>query len=139
MVEKLEDGRAKIYLIHRILAFRRENPRLFEAGDYLPLMVEGDRSEHLCSFARVDDDSALIAVAPRWFAELCGEENRLPVGELVWGDTRLLLPDMLEGRQWHTLLGNKAISIQCQNGQQSIPVAALLTNFPAGVLVSVYA
>jgi (1->4)-alpha-D-glucan 1-alpha-D-glucosylmutase len=64
------DGRAKLHLIRQALRLRAETPRLFAAGDYLPLPVSGPLADHLIAFARRHDGRALITLAPRLLAGL---------------------------------------------------------------------
>ena len=47
-----EDGRVKMYAIHRALHCRRRSPELFQAGDYVPLRTGGAGGDHLVAFAR---------------------------------------------------------------------------------------
>jgi (1->4)-alpha-D-glucan 1-alpha-D-glucosylmutase len=132
LLANLEDGRAKLYLVLRLLGLRREHPLLFESGDYLPLTVEGEHAAHVCAFARCAGNDALIVVAPRWFSVLCGEEHRHPVGRPVWGDTCLVLPEALVEREWVSLLDGEAVA---GLGRQTIPVAEVLRRFPVGVVM----
>lgn len=135
LLENLEDGRAKLYLIQHLLGLRREKRELFEKGDYIPLPVEGERSVHICAFARRHGKHALIVVAPRWFSELCGDDDRLPIGQPIWGDTTIVLPESLCNRKWHSLLSGEELGMLCQQGE-AVSVAELLKKFPAGAAVS---
>ena len=47
-----QDGREKLFATRRLLALRRAHAELFSAGDYQPLEVSGERSQHLCAFVR---------------------------------------------------------------------------------------
>jgi (1->4)-alpha-D-glucan 1-alpha-D-glucosylmutase len=91
-----EDGSLKILLIHRVLSARAREKPLFDGGAYLPLAVEGERQRHLVSFARVFRGRMAVAAAPRFFTALAGE-GQLPLGEPVWGDTGVRLPDSWPG------------------------------------------
>lgn len=86
------DGRAKLYLIWRLLRLRRELPELFADGEYLPLAVDGERADQVCAFARRRGDAFVVVVAGRWFARLQdGGDGFLPKPD-QWRDTRIELP-----------------------------------------------
>lgn len=136
LLSNLRDGRAKLFLTRTLLELRRENAPLFDTGDYLPLMVEGERAEHLCAFARRNGKDVLLVIAPRGFSELCGEDNRLPVGHGVWGDTTLVLPEIFSDMVWRNLLSDEVIKGQRKGGELTVPVADLLRQFPAAALLS---
>jgi (1->4)-alpha-D-glucan 1-alpha-D-glucosylmutase len=94
--ERLERGDAKLWLIQRVLAFRRAAPKLFgREGDYQPMRAIGKRAEHLLAFMRGGE---AITIVPRLVARVKGE----------WGDTQLPLPvgqwrDVLTGRRHRRL------------------------------------
>lgn len=91
LMRNYQDGRLKLWVISRALGFRREHPSLFQTGKYMPLFASGEKSEHVCAFARSHgNDAALIAV-PRLVYKLTGGEQRVPAGE-VWGNTELPVP-----------------------------------------------
>ena len=54
----------------RLLALRRAHPQLFSAGDYQPLEVVGERSQHLCAFARNYGGLSLVVAVPRLVYQL---------------------------------------------------------------------
>jgi (1->4)-alpha-D-glucan 1-alpha-D-glucosylmutase len=75
-----DSGLPKLWMIARVLGFRREKPRYFSRGNpYQPLVAQGDRLGHLLAFQRGEN---LITVVPRFVYSLKGE----------WGDTQLKLP-----------------------------------------------
>jgi hypothetical protein len=42
LLDNWSDGRIKLFLTHRLLTFRRENPELFRYGSYRPLGLTGE-------------------------------------------------------------------------------------------------
>ena len=96
-----EDGRVKLFLLWRALEARRRLKPLFEQGDYLPLAAEGEKSEHIIAFARRHEERCIVAAVPRFAASLSAE-GEWPLGERVWGDTALRLPE--GGHRWRSLL-----------------------------------
>jgi (1->4)-alpha-D-glucan 1-alpha-D-glucosylmutase len=70
LAESWRDGRIKLALTRRLLAWRRSLADLFAQGDYRPLAVEGPHRDHVIAFARTTRNDAAILVAGRHFAPL---------------------------------------------------------------------
>jgi (1->4)-alpha-D-glucan 1-alpha-D-glucosylmutase len=126
-----EDGRIKLFLTHKVLQTRKENLEAFQKGDYLPLEVSGKLKEHIVAFARSFGDTMAIAIAPRFFTTLV-QPGEYPLGEQVWADTHLQLPQGTHS-SWRNAITNQTISGSGAIGQilQHFPVALLL-NTPQG-------
>jgi (1->4)-alpha-D-glucan 1-alpha-D-glucosylmutase len=122
-----EDGRVKMFLIHRALLARRARADLFRLGDYRPLEVTGARRDHVIAFARVHEGQAAVTVVPR-FATALVEEGRWPLGEEVWGDTALRLPAEFGGPWREEIAGGEVA------GDEEVPVGRVLEHFPVALL-----
>jgi maltooligosyltrehalose synthase len=72
----------------------------------------------------------VIAVAPRLFAGLVREGDSAPIGEAVWGEASLGLPEELAGDYENALTGEKF------SAAGKIPLARLLARFPVALLVT---
>ena len=88
----MQDGRIKQYVTWKTLSLRAQLADLFVQGEYIALFARGSKSEHVCAFARRHDGRAVVAIAPRFVLGLTGGEDRLPLGDKVWEETRLPLP-----------------------------------------------
>ena len=128
LVTRLADGEAKLYLVERALDLRRRRPVLFEQGDWQPFAPSGGRSEHLVAFARRAGGEALMAVAPRLVATLLAGEERLPLGEAAWGDTRVPLPS---AGAWRSVLTGERFEVE-EGG--TLSAATLLGHFPVALM-----
>jgi len=129
MLRTPEDGRIKMYLIWKALHLRAGFGDIFESGDYLPLEVRGDLSEHLIVFARVSARRAAVTVVPRFLSSLV-EPGHLPLKD-VWGDTEITLP--LEGfTAWYDCFTEARMDVE-----GTVRAADLLTQFPVACIVSV--
>jgi (1->4)-alpha-D-glucan 1-alpha-D-glucosylmutase len=128
-----EDGRVKMFVTAVGLRLRQRYPALFLEGAYLPLTVEGRRASHVVAFARMYQRQAAIVVAPRLMHGLVGFTGDLPVGETVWGDTLIRLPEPLQAGRFRGLLTLNEVQSQTLNGVTVLPVAALLQDFPVGL------
>jgi len=86
LLDTLHDGRAKLWVVWRLLALRRAKPALFRDGGYVPLAVEGVQAAHALAFARTHASGTLVVVAGRLFAKMLGgAAGRLPLGE-AWAE-----------------------------------------------------
>lgn len=130
LLEKKEDGRLKLFLIHRALAARRENTDLFLRGDYERLNVEGSRSENVIAYARRHAGLWAIAVAPRLAGGLV-KEGAYPLGMRVWGEDRLSLSGGAP-RTWHDAITGQTLEAQ-RDG--SVRLGDALEHFPVSLLV----
>lgn len=118
-------GRIKLMLIFRVLQFRKNNPRLFENGGYIPLLAEGIHCDSVIAFARFYEDQWIIVVVPRYCTRLV-PEDAYPLGASVWGDTRLT---MAEGPQhWRNIITGERMDATPQ-----VSIGTLLENFPVGL------
>jgi (1->4)-alpha-D-glucan 1-alpha-D-glucosylmutase len=129
LLRSLPDGRAKLYIIRRGLEVRRARPALFQGPRYLPLHADSGREENVVAFALVRNGQSLVAVAPRLFARLMGEGDLAPVGERIWGEAAIALPESLRG-EFVDVLTDERHSLQGR-----LPLARLLGRFPVALLV----
>ncbi|MFA6916792.1 MAG: malto-oligosyltrehalose synthase [Parachlamydiales bacterium] len=115
VLAKMDSGLPKLWLIKKVLHFRKENPDLFNAkGTYKPLWAKGKNADHVVSYMR--GDSAVV-ITPRLVLQLNDE----------WGDTSLDLPT----GSWHSVLtGDKF-----QGG--IVTLQELLQHFPVALLQKV--
>lgn len=110
IMDRMEEGLPKLWLLHRTLMLRKEQPASFGAdAAYLPLEVTGKAADRLVAFQRGAD---VITIVPRWM-----QQGSLP-------DARLSIPP---GR-WQNLLSGEVI----EGG--SVVVQQLLGIFPVALL-----
>ncbi|MGI8649312.1 MAG: malto-oligosyltrehalose synthase [Rubrobacter sp.] len=124
------DGAPKLYLTWRALQLRHERPDLFERGEYVPLEVEGQGSEHIVAFGRALDGKAAITIAPRLCCDLSRDSDGLNLSGNALADARLVLDGLPAGEYRNVLTGDK---LTLDGG---VTVAELLGGHPVGLLVS---
>ncbi|HEU4654251.1 MAG TPA: malto-oligosyltrehalose synthase, partial [Steroidobacteraceae bacterium] len=88
---------AKLFVTWKLLQLRAQKAAVFAQSDYQIIQVEGHRKDHVLAFAREHAGEKMVAVLPRWFAKLMNATPGLPLGAEVWGDTRLILPNAIQG------------------------------------------
>ena len=122
LLEQWRDGRIKLSVIAKILAFRRDHAELFTAGSYEPLSAEGGKQDHVCALVRRNDDEAVVVAAARFPAALEAAPD--------WGGTLIPLPEALQRIAWRDILtgaemGCSGGGLPAQRVFQYLPVAVL--------------
>ena len=131
LVENFEDGCVKMYLLWQVLKLRNHLPELFRDGTYIPVFASGTNSKHVVSFSRRLQESAALVLIPRLTSQLTGGELRLPVGENIWGDCQIQLPDAFSGRLRNVFTGE---CHEVAGGQ--LALSSVLSRFPVALLAS---
>jgi (1->4)-alpha-D-glucan 1-alpha-D-glucosylmutase len=124
------DNRLKLYVTWRALTCRREHPRLFAEGLYLPIDVAGNRRENVFAFQRRLGTSRALVVVPRFVSRLLSSDA-MPIGRGVWGDTALSLPDQSPARTWRNVFTGETVS-----SGDTLTVGDALSVFPVAVLIA---
>ncbi len=133
LVHAWPDGKIKLFVTAVGIRARRAEPSLFLDGHYEPLSVEGIATRHVIAFLRSHADSAMIAIVPRLAAKL--SPHRLPLGDEVWGDTRLVLPPAAGRLTFDDLFTGRRIAADTDGtGRATIPVGRILTACPVALL-----
>jgi malto-oligosyltrehalose synthase/4-alpha-glucanotransferase len=88
-----ENGHIKLWLTHRLLRYRKENPAVFASGEYIPLKTKGIHQKNILAFARHHNDVWHITIVPLNLTSF--EQHGKPVlpFDIDWKNTRVLLPD----------------------------------------------
>jgi (1->4)-alpha-D-glucan 1-alpha-D-glucosylmutase len=129
----IHDPRVKLFVICKALGLRKQASELFLEGNYVPLPIAGVKAKHVLAYSRSHDGQSLLVAVPRLSARLLGEEMQLPVGERVWGDTRLHLPET-SVQQWRNMLTGELIPAEKTN---FLRVSDVLNSFPVALLTNV--
>ncbi|MGA1839013.1 MAG: malto-oligosyltrehalose synthase [bacterium] len=129
LLENKEDGRIKLFLIYKALKTRRERQDIFQNGIYIPIKTEGRFRDCIIAYAKNYQDRLAITVIPRFLTNLI-KEGVFPLGEQVWEDTRLVLPDELSSFSW-----TNAITDQPVSGEGPLLAGKIFEHFPVGLLI----
>ncbi len=112
ILQRMDEGLPKMWLIRQALHLRRRQPECFgQQGAYTPLEVEGEQSGHAIALMR---GTEVAAVAPRLPMRLKNS----------WGDTVVHLPP----GNWHNVLNGDTE----QGGEVSL--ASILSRFPVALM-----
>jgi len=134
LLTTMSDGKVKLFLIRKALSCRNERRELFESGRYLPCEVMGEKAEQVCAFERSLDLDAIVVVAPRFFTRLVSDARSLPLGEEVWGGTRIVAPCEIPGSRYRNVFTGEIVSSITEDGGAVLKVAEVLANFPVALL-----
>ena len=141
------DGRLKLWVARRALAFRRSQPELFRAGGYRPLEPDGPGAERLLAFLRraeeaageaagdaagdASKDSWLIAILPIRTVGLT-RAGEFPLGS-SWPGTTIPLPEGAPDR-WTDVLTGRTVAVVGSGAGAFLRVDEVLEDLPAAVL-----
>jgi (1->4)-alpha-D-glucan 1-alpha-D-glucosylmutase len=136
LVNEPEDGRLKLFVTSRALAFRRSRRELFASGDYLPLAASGEHADSVVAFARKSGDAEAVAVAGRFYTRLgVGRTGALwREGSETWGDTALLLDGRLARGRYRDAFTGAEFDAREAWGVTSIRLAEVLNRLPVALL-----
>jgi (1->4)-alpha-D-glucan 1-alpha-D-glucosylmutase len=127
LLAQKEDGRVKLFLIHRALQARKERSLVFQNGAYIPLQTSGKWSRHVIAFAREYEGLWAISLAPRFLTSLI-KEGEFPLGRPVWNDTHVILPEQVCS-PWRDVISSKIVE-----GEKTLPMAEAFCSFPVALL-----
>ena len=130
LLERLEDGRAKLYVTWKSLAARRAHRALFTLGDDRALEARGAHASRLCAFARVSAGAAAVLVAPRLISGMVDKAGA-PLGREAWADTSIVLSEGIAGAYRNVFTEE---IVEC-NGTREMAAADVLANFPVAILL----
>ncbi len=122
-----QDGRIKLFLIYKALAARQKQRNLFEKGNYIPLKITGDNKDSIIAFAWEQKPLCAVIVAPRFLTGII-QENQDPIGEKIWNDTRIVLPEETPSLWTEEITGTEI------KGGQTLLVGDILKYFPCALL-----
>ncbi|AGN84222.1 malto-oligosyltrehalose synthase [Enterobacter sp. R4-368] len=109
--ESWSSGQLKQFFIYRLLHLRQQMPSLFRRGAYLPLTIAGEEAEHLIAFARVENQDALIVLAPRLLFDAID-------GSLAGAN--IALPAELANRRYRDILSSEEVFLTDKVNLRSI-------------------
>lgn len=134
LLATVSDGRIKMYMTTVGLHYRRAHASLFLSGEYVPLKVEGTKKKHVCAFARIYEDRAVVAIVPVLLRGLCRETESFPFDPSLWEDTWVIVPSWRPASCYRNLLTGEILSSTETEGKQSLRLAEILGSCPVALL-----
>jgi (1->4)-alpha-D-glucan 1-alpha-D-glucosylmutase len=127
------DDRMKLYATSTLLRLRSRYRDVFAQGTYEPLTAAGPRGEHVFAFARTLGERQVLVVVPRLVSTLTPDADVPPVGERVWGDTRIVLPPWAS-RSYRDALTDRCVAAREDGEPLTLRLAEVLDVFPIACL-----
>jgi malto-oligosyltrehalose synthase/4-alpha-glucanotransferase len=121
-------GKIKLWLTHKLLLERKNNPDIFSEGMYLQLQTTGKYQDNIIAYARQQGNEWRIFVASLNLASICTEPA--DILNFNWEDTAIVLPRNLE-TNWVNIITNESLKL---SGKAQ--VKTLFAQFPLVVLKS---
>ena len=135
LLARWPDGRIKLYITMRALHARRADAELFLRGDYLPLSASGKAAAHTIAFARRRGKAWALVAVPRLASRLAAE-GEPPVGEAVWGESAIALPDGAPTR-WRNVFTGESLETTAAGRTMTLPIRSALAELPVCLLLGV--
>ena len=133
LLEQAHDGRIKLYIIMMSLDYRRLHPDLFQRGEYVPLVCEGSKRQHVCAFARIHEEKALVTVVPRLVALLSPDRPQALMGSAVWENSCIALPWPKQSEFRHLFTG-EIVGTEPLYGRWVLPLAKIFQHCSVALL-----
>ncbi|QQY08595.1 MAG: malto-oligosyltrehalose synthase [Candidatus Xiphinematobacter sp.] len=124
LLSEWKSGRIKLFIIQRLLQFRRSYTSFFRMADYQPLLSQGSRKDHVISFLRQHDSMTLLVIVPRLTAKLW----LVPCDSRIWSGTKIVSESFIGS--WRNILTEELY--RCN--QQEMRISDVLTHLPVAVL-----
>jgi (1->4)-alpha-D-glucan 1-alpha-D-glucosylmutase len=125
VLDRLEDGRVKLWTIHRALQLRNQMADTFRRGDYVPVTATNGVREHVLGFTR---GGRVLAVIPRFAYTLMGGKARLPLSG-AWGRGELLVPEMA-GAALENAFTGEIVRVEADG---RLPLSTVFGEFPVAL------
>jgi malto-oligosyltrehalose synthase/4-alpha-glucanotransferase len=136
------NGKIKLWLVHQLLKWRKEQKEFLTHAEYLPLQADGAYKENVLAFARKYKQTAYIIIVPIHLAELSKRQGK-NLKEIDWKDTGIAFPGRLVG-QIQNVLTEKTFEkkIRLKELFAELPIALLKTQLEeqqrgAGILLHI--
>lgn len=128
------NGKIKLYLIYKALNYRKIHREIFERGEYVPLEATGEKSDHICSFMRKFENSAVLVVAPRFFTRLIPQPESLPFNKDVWKDSFIVLPNEETEKKYRNIFTGEVVTAIRHKESTILYLSNIFAHFPVALM-----
>jgi (1->4)-alpha-D-glucan 1-alpha-D-glucosylmutase len=133
LLEAPDDGRLKLFVLHRALATRAAHRAAFEGPSYVPGVARGSRARHVVAFARGEAGHRVLALTGRLYVALTEDERR-PVGD-VWRDTTVAWPAAPGRARYREALTGRALATRGEADGCVLALADVFAALPVALVV----
>jgi (1->4)-alpha-D-glucan 1-alpha-D-glucosylmutase len=103
---------------------------MFDKGEYLPLEVQGSRTENVCAFARRLGNESAVVVVPRFLTRIMPDPAGPSSAEEIWSDSSVVVPFAEEGAAYRSVFTGETIAVQRHNEASVVPVSGIFGCLP---------
>lgn len=135
LCDSWQDGRIKMFVLRQALHHRRSQPELYLQGDYVPLTAQGRCQFHVCTFARLHQDQAVVVIVPRFLAGMEVQPEHGPASETWWQDTVVTVPSWKPGSVYRHLFTGEQFKTTGDGSHQVLSVGTVLAHCPVALLI----
>jgi (1->4)-alpha-D-glucan 1-alpha-D-glucosylmutase len=128
VLQTVEDGRVKLWTIHRALRMRHRMTDAFRRGEYVAGEASKEYAAHVISFVR---GRSVLAAVPRFGYTLMEGKPRLPLAG-TWGRGELMVPDLAGARLRNAFTGEQ-VRVN-ENG--GLPLGEVFAEFPVALFAA---
>ncbi len=136
MLRNYTDGRLKLFVTATALQLRKQFPRLFTVGQYIPVALSGDGKESFIAYLREYKGKAALVVAPILVTRTMNPQRRSlydgPDDSVAWQTSKLNLPKEFKSRDYTNVFTGEKM----QFGDRRPHISNILNNFPVALLIS---
>lgn len=130
----MADGKIKLYLTWRLLKLRSELALIFQFGSYTPLIVSGNKAEHVIAFMREYQGQCMVVITGRLFYSLMPSAQGRPLAAGDWQDTSVIVPCANIESRFTNCFTKEKISPKALDLSHTIPLSVVLNRLPCAVL-----
>ena len=127
-----EDGAVKLAVLRATLAVRARFATGIVHAEYLPLAVEGPRSDNIFAFARRDGGRTAVVIGTRFALGLLDSAPQTPLPAEIWRGTRVVCPPGTNATRLSSVLHPHGTSIN----DAHIDLEQVFGTFPVAVLIN---
>ncbi|ATB31621.1 malto-oligosyltrehalose synthase [Melittangium boletus DSM 14713] len=131
LVEHMDDGRIKLFVLAEGLRLRQRYPVLFRQGGYRALHLRGPRADAAVAFAREHEQSLVIAIAPRYTLSALESPGGLAS---AYEETSVELPASYASMTFRDVFTGQQVRPGRHGEGAVLPLAPLLVGFPLVLL-----
>ncbi|MBE0435166.1 MAG: malto-oligosyltrehalose synthase [Methylomicrobium sp.] len=134
LLETIEDGRIKLFVVAQTLRFRRQYSDLFQNSDYIKLDCNGTQADHIVAYARKTQDRWALIIVPRLTTSLLDSKTQR-FRPKIWQDTCLELPQDSPSR-FYDMFSRNALTANDVNGNHLLNLDEVFECFPFALLTN---
>ena len=132
LLSSWQDGKIKLYLMHKLLDFRRAHQELFAEGEYIALEATGESCHAVCAFARRKNGAWVVAIAPRLVGRAV-YRGIVPLGEEFWHSTAVRLNAEMPA-PWLNVITGECLEVSDAGPVKDLPLSRVFNRFPVALL-----